>query len=41
VDSLDQFDPGFRDAARKRRRDYAAKGWAQDLPPAGRNLPQG
>jgi superfamily II DNA or RNA helicase len=41
VDSLDQFDPGFREAARKRRRDYSAKGWTQDLPPAGRRLLQG
>lgn len=37
IDCLDQFDPGFRDAARKRKRNYEAKGWEQDLPRYGRN----
>lgn len=32
VDCLDQFDPGFMAAARKRRRNYEAKEWTQELP---------
>ncbi len=36
IDCLDQFDPGFRAAAQKRRRNYEAKGWEQDLPRYGR-----
>jgi superfamily II DNA or RNA helicase len=38
LDCLDQFDAGFREAARKRRRNYEAKGWEQDLPNYGRRL---
>jgi superfamily II DNA or RNA helicase len=37
IDCLDQFDPGFRDAARKRRRHYESKGWTQDNPRVGRS----
>lgn len=37
VDCLDQFDDGFKEAARKRRRNYAAKGWQQFVP-AGASL---
>lgn len=40
VDCLDQFDPGFRDSARKRRRDYQQKGWEQVMPTAGPRLLQ-
>lgn len=40
VDCLDQFDEGFRDAARKRRRDYRQKGWEEVLPTAGPRLLQ-
>jgi superfamily II DNA or RNA helicase len=36
IDCLDQFDPGFRAAANKRKRNYAAKGWIQDTPRLGR-----
>ncbi len=32
IDCLDQFDPGFRSAALKRKRNYDAKGWDQELP---------
>lgn len=38
VDCLDQFDAGFRDAARKRRRNYEAKGWEQFVPSPPRLL---
>lgn len=36
IDCLDQFDPGFREAARIRRRHYESKEWEQDLPRFGR-----
>ena len=32
IDCLDQFDSGYREAARKRRKNYEAKGWEQELP---------
>jgi superfamily II DNA or RNA helicase len=32
IDCLDQFDPGYRDAAKKRRRNYEARGWEQVMP---------
>lgn len=32
VDCLDQFDTGYRDAARSRRRSYEQKGWVQIMP---------
>lgn len=38
IDCLDQFDPGYFAAARKRRRNYEAKGWIQDMPNVGRHL---
>lgn len=38
IDCLDQFDTGFRNAARTRRRHYEAKGWEQDVPRYGRRL---
>lgn len=31
IDFSDQFDPGFRTAARKRRRNYTTKGWVQEF----------
>jgi superfamily II DNA or RNA helicase len=41
IDCLDQFDSGFREAARKRRRHYEAKGWKQEMPGYGRRLMPG
>jgi superfamily II DNA or RNA helicase len=38
IDCLDQFDPAFRAAAQKRRRNYEAKGWEQEVPRYGRRL---
>lgn len=38
IDLLDQFDPGFRAAAAKRRRNYEAKGWLVELPTENRQL---
>jgi superfamily II DNA or RNA helicase len=38
IDCLDQFDSGFRTAARKRQKNYEAKGWAQEKPGYGRRL---
>jgi Type III restriction enzyme, res subunit/Helicase conserved C-terminal domain len=35
IDCLDQFDPGYREAARKRRKNYEAKGWIQEMPGYG------
>lgn len=32
IDCLDQFDPGFGGAARKRQKNYEEKGWIQELP---------
>lgn len=36
IDLRDQFDPGFRATALKRRRNYAAKGWTQEDPTPSR-----
>jgi hypothetical protein len=30
LDMIDEFDPGFREAARKRKRNYDTKGWTQE-----------
>jgi superfamily II DNA or RNA helicase len=38
IDCLDQFDNGYREAAKKRRRNYDSRGWEQELPQYGRRL---
>jgi superfamily II DNA or RNA helicase len=41
IDFLDEFDPGFRDAACTRRRSYAKRGWQQLLPDGQAWTPRG
>lgn len=38
IDCLDQFDSGFREAARKRRRNYESKQWIQILPTSNQRI---
>lgn len=35
IDCLDQFDNGFHNASRKRKRNYESKGWIQEMPDGG------